>query len=117
MSTNPGNKREVLEAAQYSVRYLTMTSKQFKVASGLLTKEEEDSMLYNFLHMRSVLAKSIQEYQDTMTTPRHRIGGLWKHVWRPKAHWLKKSVSLLSVFLTNYKFLYNSNMNPNIKLL
>ena len=85
MSTNPGNKREVLEGAQYSVRYLTMTSKQLKVASGLLTKEEQDSMLYNLLHMRSVLAKSIQEYQDTMNTPRHKIGGLWKHVWRPKA--------------------------------
>ena len=59
ISPSIGNKIEVLEGAQYSVRYLTMTSKQFMVASSLLAKEEEESILYNLLHMDSSLIKSI----------------------------------------------------------
>ena len=34
--------------------------------------------------MDSSLIKSIKEYQVSMNTPRHRAGGLWKHVWRKK---------------------------------
>ena len=84
ISPSIGNKIEVLEGAQYSVRYLTMTSKQFKVASSLLAKEEEESIIYNLLHTDSSLIKSIQEYQVSMNTPRNRTGRLWKHVWRTK---------------------------------
>ena len=64
------NKRKVLEGAQYGVRYLTMTHQQIKTASGLLTKEEEESISFFMIHRGATLTKSIQDYQVLMSTPR-----------------------------------------------
>eukprot|EP00095_Tigriopus_kingsejongensis_P003215 snap_masked-scaffold699_size109694-processed-gene-0.7 protein:Tk03215 transcript:snap_masked-scaffold699_size109694-processed-gene-0.7-mRNA-1 annotation:"btb poz domain-containing protein 2" len=57
------NRREVLEGAQYLVRYLTLNQEDFIEASGLLSEEENDSLL-------SII--SCEGHEDPL--PDHLIG-------------------------------------------
>ena len=86
VSPSTDNKRKVLEGAHYSVRFLTMTCQQFRAASGLLTKEEQESIFSCVLSKDAALIKSIQDYQVGMSTPRQKYGGLWKQILRRKTN-------------------------------
>jgi len=94
LAPSTDNKRRVLEGAQYSVRFLTMSWDQFKAgqaATKLLTKNEEDSILLNMIHMEAVLVKEMLPYQAIMCTPRHRSKGVQKYFRRSR---IQKSVVL-----------------------
>lgn len=112
VSPSPVNKRDVLEGAQYFVRYITMTWDQFKTGqadTALLTKEEEDSILFCLLNREAVLTKDLQKYQSVMNTPRHKKRELFKHFWKKgiqnknvknnKLTWAEKSFLFLACIL------------------
>lgn len=84
MNPSPANKREVLQGAQYLVRYLTMTSEEFKTGqarTNLLTQEEEINILFSLLHLGTVLPKDLQEYRRMMQTLRKKRRGWKKRIW------------------------------------
>ena len=84
LNPSPANKREVLEGAQYLVRFLTMTSEEFKtgqLVSNLLTEEEEINILFSLLHLGAVLPKDLQEYRCTMQTLRKGRRSWKKRIW------------------------------------
>eukprot|EP00090_Calanus_glacialis_P010433 TRINITY_DN18816_c0_g1_i1.p1 TRINITY_DN18816_c0_g1~~TRINITY_DN18816_c0_g1_i1.p1 ORF type:complete len:363 (-),score=123.14 TRINITY_DN18816_c0_g1_i1:261-1349(-) len=84
LTPSQANKREVLQGSQYLVRYLTMTSEEFKTGqrvSNLLTEEEEINILFSLLHLGAVLPKDLQEYRCTMQTLRKKRRSWRKRIW------------------------------------
>jgi len=84
LNPSPDNKREVLQGAQYQVRFLTMTSEEFKMGqriSNLLTEEEEINILFSLLHLGAVLPKDLQEYRCTMQTLRKKRRSWKRRIW------------------------------------
>lgn len=84
LNPSPENKREVLQGAQYQVRFLTMTSEEFKTGqriSNLLTEEEEINILFSLLHLGAVLPKDLQEYRCTMQTLRKKRRSWKRRIW------------------------------------
>ena len=84
LNPNLANKQEVLEGAQYLVRFLTMTSEEFKTGqsvTNLLSEEEEINILFSILHLGTVLPKDLQEYRCTMQTLRKGRRSWKKRMW------------------------------------
>jgi len=84
LNPSPANKREVLQGAQYQVRFLTMTSEEFKTGqriTNLLTEEEEINILFSLLHLGAVLPKDLQEHRCTMQTLRKKRRSWKRRIW------------------------------------
>ena len=65
----PDTRRRVVSGCQYLVRYLTITSKDFKeevVVSGLLDEEESDALLYTLLKPGAPLPEHLLVLRRTM---------------------------------------------------
>ena len=69
LTPSQANKREVLQGAQYLVRYLTMTSEEFK------TGQKVSNLL------GAVLPKDLQEYRFIMQTLRKKRRSWRKRIW------------------------------------
>jgi len=111
LNPSPENKREVLEGSQYCVRFLTMTSDEFKTGqriSNLLTDEEEINILFSLLHIGAVLPKDLQEYRSTMQTLRKKRRSWKRGFWIRRKHVKiktgkekieKKNISFIEAFI------------------
>lgn len=88
LEPSPENKRDVLQGAQFLVRFLTMTTEEFKDGqsfTGLLTQEEEVNILFSMVHIGAVLPKDLQEHRLVMMTMRRG-----RRSWKVRATWLRR---------------------------
>jgi len=88
LEPTPENKRFVLQGAQFLIRFLTMTTEEFKAGQAstrLLTPEEEVNILYSMVHIGAVLPKDLQEHRLVMMTRRKG-----RRSWKVRATWLRR---------------------------